>query len=226
MDSLNGVELPLFESSTHTYRIKDKVTPSVTQVLRNAGLICTEFYSEKAMRRGTDVHLAIYHLAGNRAVEVREDIIPYIDAYQKFIKASGARVRLCEQIVYSTTYDYAGTFDWYGELNGNMVLIDLKTGGDPSYSGMQLAAYLDAGVECGLMKANTKRFVLQLKSTGAFSLIPKTDRSDLQTFRNAIQRTREYELNCLKLLESIRGQHDCRKDGDGVDGNGGNHHGY
>lgn len=155
-----------FDPDTHTYTVNGNVVPSVTQIINTDTRFCDEF----SRQRGTGVHTAIRFLEENDLDESSLDpvIRPYVTAYKKFKGHSGFVTLACEQLVYSLTFQYAGTLDLYGWLNGKRVIIDVKSGQVPKTVGMQVAAYKWALKEMG-WKVDAA-YSLQLKSDSKYSL--------------------------------------------------------
>lgn len=155
-----------FNPDTHVYTVDSRTVPSVTQVIATDTRFCDEF----SRQRGTGVHAAIHFFEEDDLDESSLDpaIRPYFEAYRKFKNESGFVTLASEQIVYSATFDYCGTLDLYGLLNGRRVIIDCKSGVVPKTVDMQLAAYKFAMKEMG-WKVETG-FSLQLKSDSKYSL--------------------------------------------------------
>jgi hypothetical protein len=159
-----------FDEATHTYSVNGRRLMSVTQVLalvddRHKG---DPFY----LQRGRFVHQACEYLDRDELDEDSVDpiIYPYLEAYKKFREETGFKPDLIECRLYHPTYAYAGTLDRIGDLNGNHVLIDLKSGAKARVDELQLAAYLE------LARANSipvkKSFDLYLRDDGTYKLEP------------------------------------------------------
>jgi hypothetical protein len=86
---------------------------------------------DKAAVRGTNVHNLAEDLVHGRAVEVPEELAPYIDGYLAFLDLWQITPILTEKTVYIAGQNLAGRFDLIGTspfLNeGLPVMIDLKT---------------------------------------------------------------------------------------------------
>src|SRR5579864_3539836 len=127
-----------FEESSHTYllRIGDEIrrVPSVTEILdKNA------FYRNNgAADRGTRIHKAI--AAGIACEDVDKDIEPWMQAWWDFCMDWQVVPILCETVIYSKTYGYAGTFDMIAMTSRGCFLIDFKTGIVPKWCRQQTAA--------------------------------------------------------------------------------------
>jgi hypothetical protein len=92
---------------------------------------------------GTSVHAAIESfLSGRRPIDVPEEQMGYCDAARSFLSDTQLTILRTEATIFSRTHRYAGTADLLGELAGQPILVDFKTGTGiyPEFS-LQLAAY-------------------------------------------------------------------------------------
>lgn len=172
----------------HRYWFGGHRVPSVTTVLKpldNFDGVDHEVL-EAARLRGIAVHSATqYDDDGDLDMDTVDDMIrPYLLAWRKFKEETGFETILSEHRVMSTRYRYAGTLDRIGLFGGQQVLLDIKTGEQvPLSAGPQTAAYLEAfshPYQVGQLR--TRRYVVQLRSTGDYQLIPYTASDDLQCF--------------------------------------------
>ena len=103
--------------------------------------------SGKAAKTGTDVHELCERLnRGEDVGRVHPDLAGFIDQYGKFLDAFQPRFIEVEATAWSETHSYAGTLDWIAEIDGEVVIGDLKTGASgiwPEVS-LQLEAYARA----------------------------------------------------------------------------------
>jgi len=132
-----------FDPATHTYQWRGKVVPSVTQVLKDTGLIDDAWYTPESARRGQAVHVATELDDRGELDEstVHEKVMPYLLAWRKFRAETGFTPVLIEQWVYNQSAQYAGTVDRVGSLCGQEVILDIKTGTAQPWHAWQLAAY-------------------------------------------------------------------------------------
>lgn len=146
----------------HEYYIGKKRIYSVSQILVKAGIIDTTFFSDYACERGTMVHeiLHLHDIDDLNENAVKPLIVPYLEQWKKFKEVSGLQVLKSEKKVYSPKYNYCGTYDKFGLMNGLAVLVDVKTGSAQPWHSLQLAAYRQALIECGGPKC--LRFTLEL----------------------------------------------------------------
>lgn len=160
-----------FDAREHIYRLDDEVLPSVTQVLKHAGLIDYSKIPQDVLRlashRGRWVHHALQLIDdGLPVVGMPEEYQPWVDAYMRFRADTGFEVLLNEHRSYHSRWKYAGTMDRTGIIAGRRVLIDFKTGLYLPAHQYQLAAY------AGLLREPRmyERGILQLRGDGTYKL--------------------------------------------------------
>jgi len=147
-----------FNEAAHEYSCEGKVYPSVTQILKDCGIIDITWYTDETAQRGTFVHDCLKLIdQGTPAVllEYGEDIEGYINAYLQFKKDAQYKIEAIEEPLCSQEYGFAGTPDRICELNGKSCILDIKTGQKQEWHGAQLSAYKmlhgdDQGVLRGL----------------------------------------------------------------------------
>lgn len=161
----------IFQEEGHIYRLDGEILPSVTTVLKEAGLYNFTFGGGVYHRDlGQYVHAAAEYLdSGDLDEETLDDTIkPYMEAYKKFKAEAGFRIRLNEQRLYHKTYLYAGAIDREGDICGAPALLDIKTGGEQAVTAVQLAAYrllLDNNEhKC------SRAYALHLRDNGTYTL--------------------------------------------------------
>lgn len=185
-----------FDPDQHEYRLNGVVVPSVTQVI---GDLWPELYADSpraAMERGSIVHEATsLDDEGTLNEEAYLDrmmldagspesaALGYLEAWRRFKRESGFVVELNEARVWAGIYAedrviyYAGTLDRVGILNGERVLIDLKTGdcdskGRRAAVRMQTAAYEGGLLSLSQAPTVDARHALKLSSDGSYRLTP------------------------------------------------------
>lgn len=174
------------DEATHTYRLGDRVLPSVTQITATIAPLfgIPRGVLEAKADLGTAVHLAtqFYDEGDLDADSLPESVGPYFRAYAQFLHDYEPRWTHIEHRVHHPGYGYAGTLDRAGYLSGlkgvrkdALCLVDLKATYRiaPVYS-VQTALYARA-----LDEAVQHRFALQLKPDGTYRLEEFRDPSDL-----------------------------------------------
>ena len=132
-----------FDKTKHEYRINGQPVLSVTQILKEAGLIDSTWFTPEAAERGTFVHTAcaLYDRENLDFERLDERLVPYVSAWTKFRKDSGIVPTIIETQYFSAKHGFAGTVDrlWF---NGKHIVVgDLKSGALPSWLPIQLGGY-------------------------------------------------------------------------------------
>jgi hypothetical protein len=103
-------------------------------------------YTSERMNLGTAVHEAVErYILKQPAVTWPADIAPYMASFERFLEEWRPRFESTETSVYSRTHGYAGTLDMLVWIDGELILLDVKTG-KRAYpeAGLQLNAYARA----------------------------------------------------------------------------------
>lgn len=160
------------DPATHTYRVDGVVFPSVTQILGEAGLIDTQWYTEESQYRGRKVHVmtALDDRGELDESAVTDEYRGYLDAWRKFRSETGCEILEIEKRVCNTTYRYAGTLDRIVHWRSENSVLDIKTGAVQAWHSVQLAAYLhcDTIVETG-------GYTVHLAANGTYRVRPASD---------------------------------------------------
>ncbi len=138
-----------FDEKAHSYTVRGKAYPSVTQVLKDVGLIDTDWFSDGGIERGIWVHTLCERAdrPGNPeggfilADGGLDEYAGYTDAWETFKSMSGFCVLAIESPFYSERLGMAGRADRIGYLNGKLTILDIKSGVKQKWHGLQLAGY-------------------------------------------------------------------------------------
>ena len=174
-----------FDHDTHTYTCGGERFPSVTQVMADLGFYgdAVKYFTNYKRDLGSFTHKAIeLHLSGELDEDILDPaILPRLNAWRKFEQDTGYVSFGCELVMASESHRFAGTLDHRGALNGKPVIIDVKTGALLPATAIQLAGYEILDGAPGL-----KRYGLQLKEDGTYSLKEYKDRTDRSIFLYAL----------------------------------------
>ena len=107
-----------FDPETHTYRKGETVLPSVTQILKDVGLIDTTFFAPEHAERGTRIHEAtvFWDETGMDDDTLPEEWAGYLSAWKKFREETGFIPSHIEQ-AFCSDQGYAGTVDRIGKTH-------------------------------------------------------------------------------------------------------------
>lgn len=179
-----------FEPDAHRYRLHGVELPSVTQVLSPySGL---EFVDPVVLRAAADfgnhVHAAV-HLHNEERLDwsaLDPALMPYVQAWQRFLDDTGAVVLRSEQRVVSARFGYAGTLDTLLAWGPRDVLTDVKsTSGVPRTVGPQTAAYAEAWREMTGRRVRD-RYCVHLKPDARYALHKLDNPRDWSVFQAAL----------------------------------------
>lgn len=159
-----------FDPIHHRYSVDGAEVPSVTQIIKGAGLMRehNDWQTLRAMRRGTLAHelMALYERgpgdegAASRAeeharqmtecfdmepeVQAAESAAKHLQGWIAYLKATHGTSILIETPVFSQSYWYAGMLDRVIRDHDWDRLVDIKTGPPQPWHRLQLAAYYRA----------------------------------------------------------------------------------
>lgn len=186
----------LLEPFHHHYRTAEgRRVPGVTESLRYGGHdhyaaidpATLAFASERGKAGHSASHLDDLGLLDETTVD--PIVLPYLNAWRRFRALTGFEPLLIEERVYNPVYDYGGTLDRTGTIDGQLYLIDLKTGMSFDSFRLQVVAYN----ACLAEPLRYNRMVVQLCSDSTFT-VHHFDRStyhhDLAAFLTALKRAR------------------------------------
>ena len=122
------------------YLVDGVPTPSVTEILEAVGITSSRYYKPGAAERGTAVHkmLEDYDVLGIPGEGL------FFEAYLSFLKRAEPKIIAIERFVFVEDHRYGGTLDRVMEIDGEIYVVDIKTGWPASWHEIQLAAYARA----------------------------------------------------------------------------------
>ncbi len=169
--------LEFFEKG-HRYELDGVEIPSVSEVTE---ILSKEVYGDidedilkRAAAKGTAVHEATVTLEKEGSVECDAELEGYVMAYSSFLSSNDVKWQYTEEPVHYKT-DYAGTIDRYGVMNGERVIVDIKT--TKSIGKKHKLLYTAAQSLYAMAVADNKGaivdalYILQLKENGTYNLI-------------------------------------------------------
>ena len=105
-----------------------------------------------AAARGTDVHKAAEALALGTVPEVEPDIEPYVVQYRRFLEDFSPEFLMAEAPVYNLTHGYAGTLDAIAKIDGQTVVMDMKTTAHGPNSGKSRPPFPEVALQLTLYR--------------------------------------------------------------------------
>lgn len=159
--------------------------PHVTDILKEAGWIDTQWFTDEACQRGTFVHLAaqLWDQGDLDEESVSGDVWLRLQQYRRFKRESDYVPTLIEAKVMNTKHGYQGTIDRLCCVNGREGILDIKGPGHFDWQGLQLAAY----AHC--FDRPLARWSLHLHDD-KYRLVEWTDRQDWVRFLVALHKIR------------------------------------
>ena len=140
----------IFDEEKHEYRRGDQVLPSVTQILRDMGMVDDRYFTPEHAARGIAVHKAteLYDKGTLDEESLDPRLEGYLGAWIAFRKETGFFPTHIEYRGFSK-FGYAGTLDRIGVTDaGATVLLDIKSSMFvPDWIGLQLGGYLQIVAE-------------------------------------------------------------------------------
>lgn len=173
------------DERTHVYTTADgRVVPSVTQILTDAGLIDTHWFTKQATIRGTYIHeaTALDDADDLNCDTLDDSLAGCVAGWRAFLSETGAEILSIEERLCSPTLTYAGTLDRRIMFQGFEWVVDLKSGGPLRWHALQTAAYASLCIPCVTRCHMPKRATVHLKANGRYSFTPHTDRTDFDIF--------------------------------------------
>lgn len=156
----------LYNPDIHEYRLDGRRIRSVTEIISSAGLMdfCTA--GEERMELGRYIHQAIaLYDQGELDMDALDPAwLPHLEQWIRFKAETGFEPIQGEVPYYSKIYDFAGTPDKIGILNGWKDLLDFKSGSPAHWHDIQLAVYMKLLRENGLRVAKTFSLYLTPKT--------------------------------------------------------------
>jgi RecB family exonuclease len=157
-----------FNPNTHTYLVNGERYISVTQLLKEVGIIETRWFPPGSAERGQEIHKITESIDRGSVIPHSVENGPhnaYISAYRQFLMETSVKIRDIEKIVVHCPFKYAGTIDRLAIIDNENTIIDIKSGQVQDWHGIQLAAY-----NLALGSEDQKLYGLYLRKTGKYYL--------------------------------------------------------
>lgn len=195
-----------FDERTHTYTIDGVEVPSVTQI---CSILTADKYSgnqaiiDAARARGTAVHELCEAYDYGTPEEVPTELAGYVKAWMDFCRDYRPEWLYIEHQMYSKDFEFAGTCDRIGIIDGKKAIVDIKTTASMDRaSKVSLAAQLygynvlhNYGAETGIG--------VQLKKDGSYTV------HDIKTIAEKLLPLTGAErifFNCQDIYFAIHGR--------------------
>lgn len=136
-----------YNDELHQYKFDGVVIPSVTQILKEAGLVNLDFISEEYLREKSDlgkkVHTAteLYDADSLDYDDLHPKLQAYVRSWQKFLIDYKITLKDIELQMFSNLYRFAGRLDRTGWIGKELTLVDIKSGSIQHSHAIQTAGY-------------------------------------------------------------------------------------
>lgn len=172
-----------YTSNGHVYELDGQRIPCVSDLCR---FLNREIYAaapvwqmEAAAERGTAVHAAAESLDRTWTAEIDDDKALYLQAYASFLREHLVFWELIEHPDYHPTYLYAGTIDRYGDLDGVLTLLDIKT----TYTVHTPLCIASLNLYRMILESRgmpvERMVILHLRKNGTYKIVPIEIRDDV-----------------------------------------------
>jgi hypothetical protein len=181
----------VFDESKHQYTYKGIAVPSVTQVLKSAGIVDFSMVPaaklEASCLFGTAVHKATELWEQDKLDEdaLDSNLKPYLSGWQFFCQEYGFIAEYIEEMMFSKIYKVAGKPDRIGSwrIDDSVIIPDIKTSaGVYSVNGVQLAGYELIYRDNFKTKKKVKRITVLLNAEGKYKVTEHKDKTDKDIF--------------------------------------------
>jgi len=183
-----------FDENKHQYKVDGVLIPSVTQIIKEAGLIDLSFVDEDLLEYksdiGTKVHLTteLYDLSELDEKSLHHTLAGYLKSWVKFREDYQFVPTQIELMLYHRVYNYAGKIDRIGTLSGKTICqLDIKTGITHHSHALQSAGYTELFNYDKLPKNQIKkRLTVYLKDDGTYKVAEHKKTLDRTVFIAAL----------------------------------------
>lgn len=185
-----------FDVERHRYTVGGVEVPAVGTIVRWARVNAHDgpWMREEHRERGKAIHAA--SLALDIGAEDADTLLrrlpdawrPYLQAYVNF-RGTGKvfKWRRMEQPYVNRSLGFAGTPDRVGSMNGYAAILEIKTGHETDWHGLQTAGQ-DILLHRDWHLRRYRRFVVYLHREGTFKLREHVDSGDYLRFLDALHR--------------------------------------
>lgn len=172
-----------FDEKKHEYKLDGLVIPSVTQIIKAAGLINLDYVGPQLLKEKADlgkkVHLTteLYDRDSLNINELHPTLKEYLDGWIKFKEDYNFTPTEIELMSAHHLYKFAGRIDRIGFIAKDLTLLDIKSGSKQKSNAIQTAGY-------ALLYDQDKKKTEQIKKRMVVYLLPEGYRVESHTDPN------------------------------------------
>ena len=165
----------VFSEQGHIYTLADTILPSVTTLMKPLSQIEYESVDrnvlDAAAKRGTSIHNSIKDFIRYGINTCNDEFAPYMNAFIDWFDTAKPIPVGSEMKIYHKLLRYAGMIDFLAYIDGELVLIDIKTTYQliDKLCRIQLEAYSQALLSWGIEVK--KKIILHLGKDGTFRVV-------------------------------------------------------
>jgi len=186
-----------YNDDKHEYRIDGVIVKSVTQVLKDVGIVDYSWAEQEDLDFGTAMHDTIeYYEKGTLDLETLHPLLEdRLEAYKEFVKVTGWEAIFIESLVASKKLGCAGRFDQAGvftklqpKYNDKLTLLEIKSGALKTCGAdVQSGGYTTMANEMGCFGEKISlRCGLHLGKDRKPKYEIYTNKDDITAFKNAL----------------------------------------
>jgi hypothetical protein len=171
----------------HRYWLGDRELLGTTRLLKQVGLVDSEWFTDEGRLRGQYVHEAIQLDLEHDLGSVDPGILGYVDAARAFLRDAGAEVVAVERLLADPMLGIGGRPDLIGRCFGHVTIVDWKCGTPARWHRYQSATYkhlvlVNKVVPDPLIDA----YAVYLDDKGHYTVGPTVTREDWKIAQAAI----------------------------------------
>lgn len=173
----------MLEMLSHRYyAFGSHCVPGVTEVLHGVQILDDTYYKDEHSERGTAVHARAQGMIDDGlSIEAWGAYRLYGESLSTWLRQyPSSRTLATELRVYHPELQYAGTLDWLVEWQGQLWIVDFKSGGEAPWHRLQTEAYAQAIRDVCQMKV--RRGALYLQADGSMAQFRPHNRPSDRTF--------------------------------------------
>ena len=182
----------IYEEATHEYKEGGVVLRSVTQIIKDAGLIDLNWIDKDLLAEkadlGNKVHKTteLYDMGSLNTEELHPALRSYLDGWIKFRSDYNFVPQDIELQLFHKTYRYAGRIDRTGLLLKELTLLDIKSGIAQKSNALQTAAYAELYNQDKKKSEQIKRRMIVYLSPDGYKIEEHLDANDKNVFLAAL----------------------------------------
>lgn len=181
-----------FNKESHEYKLNGVSIPSVTQIIKTAGLSDLSYIDKDLLNYkaqvGDAIHLATQYYDNNELdLDSVSDLIkPRFNSYLKFKEDYKPETIGIELQLYHKLYLFAGTIDRIFLIDNKLTLLDIKSGVKEKHHAIQTAGYELLYNQGKKQKEQIKQRMILYLSDNGYKIETNNNKNDKNVFLSAL----------------------------------------